>query len=194
MMLAFHLIAGPGVLPWRDCLDVIRRVNRLLRGVLPIEKIELYNATGLEDIGELQNPWHRPGVTRQKYLELYRPVVGPAEHLLHAPIISGDYKFFGGAAGCICCDGVRVSASTCFDNRAQSGLSRRDMIWTNAAVAAHEILHVWGAEHHRLKPGSGLKLSIMDPALAMWNAHRNVVISNLTKRQVKKCLKKHGMS
>lgn len=131
-------------------------------------------------------PFHYPGLLRaaiRANREAYPRKDGHLYHVMHPPIYSGRYAFFGGTAGCVGC--IPDNWLTCASAGVVSTLlnpTPDDHIRSCAYIMAHEIAHCFGASHIQ----DGKIGTVMHPYINMWNKHRGIRWAKKSKQEIKK--------
>lgn len=132
------------------------------------------------------SPFHYPGLLRNAIgtnREVYPRKDGHLYHVMHPPIYSGRYAFFGGTAGCVGC--ASGNWLTCASAGVVSTLvnpTPDDYVRSCAYIMAHEIAHCFGASHIQ----DGKIGTIMHPYINMWNKHRKIKWAKKSKEEIRK--------
>ena len=129
-------------------------------------------------------PFQVPGFVRDKFIKEFSPT--GIWHLCLGPVILGRYEMFGGAAGCVCCKDVKVSCSTVFmcNHLVPHGVAAQ--IDSAAKVMAHEIAHLFGAQHHDNTP------NIMHSYMNVYSSHKGLKWHPKTLGEIRQCLKQNS--
>lgn len=179
---SFHLriIENPDQLTLQRAKAVVNMAQKLFLQVGVVLKLQ--TLTFLEmDTPVISNPFHAPGWYRAKFLES-EGVLHGSVHLLAPPIYQGRYKFFGGAAGCICCPSSNVSVSSAFLSEQLMVKTLRNQLYTCAAIMAHEIGHTLGLEH------DDSNANLMNSHMNMYSGHHFLKWPKGARKAINKCL------